>query len=214
MENHFDLRWKGSSSVLDYQCDSSDPYIVETTGGVVTWNEEEEKEVLAGRFEALFLEVDMAGRKDVNLFSIIDCSMTIQDDVWLAFFSESNRKSDPDWSALEGDLLIINDVSILPAFRGRNLGLCVINRLMHLFGKGADLTVIRSTPPQFRKRFFYPEIPQWWNLMKFDEFSKDEATATENLSKLYKKIGFMEIGGGHPFLARPMDLPLEDVKHT
>lgn len=90
------------------------------------------------------------------------------------------------------DLLIIDRIEILPDFRGRGIGLYILNEMLYLQGKGAELAAINPTPLQFEKA---PPDKEWFELMQYDGFSSDKKASGRKLSAYLSRLGFVKLPG-------------------
>jgi hypothetical protein len=89
------------------------------------------------------------------------------------------------------DVLIINDLEILPKYRRLDISAFAIKDLHNLFSQNVGLMVVDIYPNQFSEK-----IPDdWTRRMMLDKFSQDFDTSFEKLQKLFTKIGFASLPG-------------------
>lgn len=107
-----------------------------------------------------------------------------------------------------GTLLILHTMTILPAHRGRNLGLVAASRIIELFGDG--LVVCRPQPLQHvfdtkeHRDSLAPELA-------YDTFTKDKRQAKAALQQHWSALGFQRVGRSD-FYALSTDEALPNVQ--
>ena len=88
------------------------------------------------------------------------------------------------------DVLLIDNVELLPAYRGKRVGLAAVHRLIDVYGAWNCLVIIPIYPPQF---YTYLDDTDWKRKMSTDLFTKDEETARAKLERYCGKLGFERI---------------------
>jgi len=71
----------------------------------------------------------------------------------------------------DSNVLLIDDVEVFPAYRGKRIGLAAAHRLIDVFGAWDCLVVIPIYPPQFH---VYSNDSAWKKKMRANLFAKDE----------------------------------------
>ena len=98
-----------------------------------------------------------------------------------------------DGDVFDQDLLIIPKLEILPNYRGHDIGLFCMARLIQMLSSGCGLVVIKPFPLQFDSS--YKEYTERRELLGFDQLTASQADATEKLIKHYKRLGFRALPG-------------------
>jgi hypothetical protein len=93
------------------------------------------------------------------------------------------------FEAAWGDILVIHCATILPAYRGRKLGLFGAKRMIELFGHG--LVVCRPQPLQHVPAFAHRTDETG---MRYDLFAKSKTEAKKTLRAYWSQLGFERIG--------------------
>lgn len=107
-------------------------------------------------------------------------------------FKKSILKEFPDLEFGCSKICIIENIGIVPKFRGRNIGSKAFKDLVWNFGQDCELFILQPYPLQFE----LPEnnthlLPK----LKLEQFEKDEKRATASLSKYYQSWGFGKVKG-------------------
>jgi len=108
------------------------------------------------------------------------------------------------------NILLLQRLEILPAFRNHKLGLQAINRALDLFGHGCGYAVLKAMPLQFEARN-PADREQWYAEMQMAEFAGDEVVARSRLQAYYAQLGFRQIAGT-PWMAANLDNERPGVK--
>jgi hypothetical protein len=98
-----------------------------------------------------------------------------------------------------------NGARSLPEFRGYNLGLAVMRRLIERFGAGAAVVAMKPFPLQ--GEYSRRDRDEWRQRMQLDDFDKDLRRATAKLRRHYAKLGF-KFMKGTPFMFRDAQIAL------
>ena len=94
-----------------------------------------------------------------------------------------------------GNLLIIDRLEILPAYRGIDISLRIMCRIIDCFGMGAGVVALHPLPLR-------SEAPQqqvkrigrkWLNALDLSSFPKDQRKATKKLYCHFGEIGFRRV---------------------
>jgi hypothetical protein len=94
------------------------------------------------------------------------------------------------FNAEPGDLLIVDSVEVYPDFRGRQLGIASVNRLIDVFGPGCGLVACKPLPLQFTPEF--KENPVALERLKIPAISPKAAEI--KLREYWCKAGFHALG--------------------
>lgn len=214
--NYFSLRVNTSECMLD----DEDPsfYAPSIKGLIVALGEDDEGEgvdpddgVIVGKFKAYYMDVGAAVNACASVYDMFDARSStfdyygaiFQDDRTLNF--TDNLEKLFKHYAVWGNILILDRLEILPDFRGRNLGLIVLRRLIERFGAGTAYVAMKPFPLQCESRSRDQE--PWDVEMQLTEFSKNTRGSTARLRRYYARLGFKAMKGT-PFMFRMTGKPL------
>ena len=93
--------------------------------------------------------------------------------------------------------LILDRIEILPGFRGYNLGLAVMRRLIERFGADGGIVAIKPFPIQ--RELTGQEEDEWRQKMRLADFEQSLPRATARLRRHYAQLGFKFVKGT-PFM--------------
>jgi GNAT superfamily N-acetyltransferase len=214
-DDYFRLEFNGG----DCELEDTDPshYAYSTRGRVVSVDEDDNK-TLAGKFHLYYMDVCAAVNAETSVFDIFDCRADTLDYYGAIFAGLSLTISEEldklfDFEAAWGNVLILNRLEILPAFRGHNLGLIVIRRLIERFGGGAAYVAMKPFPLQ-SEHSARDEEDEWRNQLQLPALGTDLRRTTAKLRRHYAKLGFRALKGT-PFMFRMGDHALpqpEDLR--
>jgi len=201
------LRFHGGEAALEYNDPSHYKYVTE---GMVVGIDETDQTVEVGRFRLSHIDVWAAINAGTSVFDIFDCAQETFDYYSAIFDIETE---DPSAELIHlfkgevwpGNVLILDRLELLPEFRGHNLGLIVMRRLIERFGAGTSITAIKPFPLQ--QEYTDVQTNEWRQKMKFDQLDKNLSRATAKLKRHYAKLGF-KFMKGTPFMFRDSETAL------
>jgi hypothetical protein len=85
------------------------------------------------------------------------------------------------------DLLILDRLELLPAFRRQRLGLRYIRTAIKRLGSGCRIAALKPFPLQFEKALDHPDL-EWRARMNLDLLSSETCSAKATLKEYYKFI--------------------------
>lgn len=90
------------------------------------------------------------------------------------------------------DLMILEDLEVLPAFRGFDAGHKMIQACVRHFGRHALITALRAFPLQYENEGHPPWRwgKQWADDMRFHECGHDREASQRRLIEYYRDAGF------------------------
>ena len=91
------------------------------------------------------------------------------------------------------NLLILDRIELLPAYRGRNWFTEILDDGIRHFGFRADLIALKAFPLQFEANSQSENIIEWRNKMAIKLLSQDEKKSFRRLESYYKKFGFIKV---------------------
>jgi GNAT superfamily N-acetyltransferase len=203
------LEFEGGDADLEDEAPSHYMYV---TGGTVAGSDEQDQKMVAGRFRLIYIDVCAAMNARASVFDVFDCTQETCDYFSAIFDIET---LDPS-SALThlfkeelwpGNVLILDRLEILPEFRGYNLGLAVMRRLIERFGAGAAVVAMKPFPLQHEYARAEEEGLEWQLKMKFGHLDQDLQRSTAKLRRHYAKLGF-KLMKGTPFMFRDAKIAL------
>lgn len=204
---YISLEFDGGDTSLDSGDPSDYMYV---TRGTVTGSDEEDQKNVIGHFRLIYIDVDAAVNARASVFSIFDHTQETCD-YYPAIFDIETEEPSPELTRLfkgdiwPGNVLILDRLEILPEFRGHNLGLVVMRRLIERFSAGAAVVAIKPFPLQ---RECAEDEDGWRQRMKLGDFENDFRRAAAKLKRHYGRLGFKSMKGTpFMFLASQRILP-------
>jgi GNAT superfamily N-acetyltransferase len=206
---YFHLRFRGGEAELEDNDPSHYRYV---TVGTVVGIDEAEQETEVGHFRLSYIDVCAAMNARASVFDIFDLTQETFD-YYSAIFNVETLGPSPELSDLfkgevwPGNVLILDRLEILPRFRGHNLGLVVMRRMIERFGAGAAVVAIKPFPLQHTYTPDEEEEHEWQLKMKLDNLDKNLRRATAKLRRHYAKLGFKSMKGTE-FMFRDAEIVL------
>lgn len=173
-----------------------------------------DEEIIAGKFRAYYIDIVSAiNDGTVSVFDVFDSRSCTLDYYSAIYENESFDINEKLLKALDcdpffGNVLIIDRLEILPAFRAHNLGLVTMRRLIQRFGAGASIAAIKPFPLQFEANKDIDD--EWSQQLKLPAFDKNNRSATARLKKYYRKLGFVSLPST-PFMFLELERTLPSV---
>jgi GNAT superfamily N-acetyltransferase len=195
------LEFDGGDADLD---DGEPSHYMYVTRGTVAGLDEQDQKIVAGRFRLTYIDVCAAMNAGASVFDIFDNTQETCD-YFPAIFDIETLDPSPELMRLfredmwPGNVLILDRLEILPEFRGHNLGLVVMRRLIERFGAGAGIVAIKPFPLQCE--LAGKEEDEWRQKMRLDDFEQSLPRATARLRRHYAKLGF-KLMKGTPYMFR------------
>jgi GNAT superfamily N-acetyltransferase len=176
---------------------------------------------IAGRFEASYVHADNAFEDGESLFDVMDAHSQETAEIYGALYDPATDEPREDVNELlggdflGGNLLVINRVEILPAYRGMGLGLATMLHLIRRHSAGCGIVAIKAYPLQFASGFLSSRGKSDWEIkMAYDSFRSGKEVAQEKLISRYKKLGFEAVGDeGVMVLSTAMKNPIPKEIH-
>lgn len=94
---------------------------------------------------------------------------------------------------LNHDMLIIDRLELLPAYRGRGLGLKCMQACIRHFGKACRIAAIKPFPLQFNQPDAQPS--EWDTQLALDSLSRQKRASMKRLKQHYGQLGFQHVRG-------------------
>jgi hypothetical protein len=163
-----------------------------------------EQRQVAGRFEASYINVDNSLVTGVKLHGLMDAYSAEMAEVHETLFDPRTDVLRKNVKELLGDItfrnvLVINRVEILPAYRGMGIGLAAIWDIIQRHSAGCGIVALKAFPYQFRSgsksgRLSFLEESNWNKKMGYDPHIYTMEFAHEKLIIHLMKFGFKRIG--------------------
>ena len=164
-----------------------------------------ERRTVAGRFVASYINVDNSLVAGVKLYGLMDTYSDDMAEVYETLFDPRTDELRKDVKELLGDvtfrnILVINRVEILPAYRGMGIGRAAIWDIIQRHSAGCGIVALKAFPYQFRSgsksgRLGFLEESDWNKKMGYDLHRSTMEFAHEKLIFHLMKFGFKRIGG-------------------
>lgn len=177
--------------------DDLNDFMHELCGEIVYDPLGDDKDPIAGRFRIYYVNFKLAEQCAINPFEILDLEHHTNE--YAHVILDSNKA--PFSSRLEkllGDeiwdfnLLILDRIEILPAYRGHGIGLLTLISLIQRFGEGAGVVGIKPFPLQFEPKQ-NRSSSEWAKSLRLEELTSERKKAKEKLKLYYGKLGFVEM---------------------
>ena len=182
------------------------------------WKPEQRK--VAGRFATSYIDVDQSFVDGVKLYGLMGTYSDDTAEVYETLFDPRTDELRKDVKELLGDvtfrnILVINRVEILPAYRGMGIGLATIWNLIRRDSAGCGIVALKAFPFQYRAgRLSYLEESDWDKKMEYDPYSQTMEFAHEKLLFYLMRLGFKRIGdGGVVAISASMQNPIPQEIH-
>lgn len=189
-------------------------YAYEVTGKVIGLDGSDRRSI-AGKFRLYYMDLAAAYSDHESVFDVFDGRAETLDYFYEIFeTTDSTIWPSPKLEALLGgglylgNVLILDRLEILPQFRGHNLGLIVMRRLIERFRQGAEIVAIKPFPLQLECE--PRDVDRWRNRLRLNELGRNNSQATAKLRRYYRKLGFKHMRGT-PFMFRLTGTPLPKI---
>jgi GNAT superfamily N-acetyltransferase len=208
---YFSLEFRSSGCLLDGEEPSE--YLYLTRGKIVALDEYGKK-MSTGRFQVYYVDVGAALNAGTDIFDVFDSHSSTVGFFDAIFNPETLDLSDKLDKLFKnsygwGNVLILDRLEVLPEFRGKNLGLVVMRRLIERFGAGAYVVGIKPFPLQGEGS--RSEEDPWRSRLLLNSFDDDLKRSTKKLREYYAKLGFKAMRGT-PFMFRLAEEPFSQLK--
>jgi hypothetical protein len=158
------------------------------------------------------------------LYGVMDTYSAETAEIYETLFDLHTDELRKDVKEILGDvpfrnILLINRVEILPAYRGMGLGLATIWNIIRRHSAGCGIVALKAFPFQFRAggwsgRLSDLEESDWNKKMGYDPYSYTMEFAHEKLIFHLMKLGFKRIGDrGVVALSTSMQYPIPQEIH-
>jgi GNAT superfamily N-acetyltransferase len=187
------------------------------TGELSVYGVDDDEPTIAGKVSLFLVFADAADEAGISLLDVLDLdartepySALVDEEYAGNFRAPVLRILKEEEMVMSRDMIILDRLEILPKFRGRGLGLEVMQACLHQFSRGSRIAAIKPFPLQLeggRERHLADE-DEWRSRMNLNAFAPDAPKATARLKKYYSKLGFVGVRGTDLMIR---DLCLPDV---
>lgn len=173
-------------------------YVIDVDGEIRLRNANDDSaSEVVGWIEARVVQADRACNDGEPLFEVCDCiDQSLHDYASAVYDYDSGRIRESISDGCAGaDILIVETIKILPAHRGRRLGLLAMRRTIDTFGEGCAAVVIEPFPLQYG---YHPDPSspkhlEWYARMGMQLFDTNEVETVAKLRKYWARAGFRKI---------------------
>jgi DNA-binding XRE family transcriptional regulator len=163
------------------------------TGEYGAWRSE------AGRFNALYVDGTLARSEGEAVSEVMTAESSVMAEMCRTLYTPGKDEFRKDvteilQAPIDGNILVILDIGILPSHRGMGLGLAALWYLVRLHSAGCGLVILQASPAQHAAGFD-PAGDEWTRKMAYASFSCTKEEAQGKLSSWCGKLGFRRIGG-------------------
>lgn len=190
------LSWAAETAVSD--CLEPQDFIHETGGQILAIDNGDQR-ILAGAFRTVYVDIEGAMNAGLSIEDVLDSHPAASDAINSVYDVQTDQFTEEALRLMgEGNgalnILIIDRLGVLPAFRGNGVGLAVLQQLFRRFGPGAGAVIIKPVPLQFSS------CQSLGNLgvesrMEYNAFSTDERSSNDALRRHYATAGFRSLPG-------------------
>ena len=179
------------------QVELYDEYVLEINGTItvteITPELIEKDPQCLGHISARLIQMGRALNDGTNIFELYDSFDQYFHDIYGELFDPENgeftetlRRQFKDIGT-DSNILLIDEVEILPAYRGKRIGLATVHRVIDVLGAWDCLVILPIYPPQF---YEHRDNLKWKNHMRVDTFVKNEQAARAKLEEYWSLLGF------------------------
>lgn len=185
---------KASSIILNRE----DPVdFLNTFQGDVIAYEGPDRRKLAGRFRVIQVDLEGALEDGLMMIEALDALQEVEEcsrlfDLIRQEFTQEVMELCQD-ELFTRNLLIIDSLEVLPAFRGLGLGKGVMRGLLQRFRGNAGLAVLQVQPLQFAKDTGDSKAMAWRRRMGLQKFIQGKVKAARALGDYYEEMGFLHL---------------------
>jgi hypothetical protein len=196
------------------EADDPGDYIYPICGRIAKMADDE-SDIVVGKFRLYYVDIASAINTGyVDVFDIFDAHSDSTADYYDSLFDpdtvgfSDNLQRLFDYEIFEQSVLIIDRLELLPGYRGKNLGLTIMRRLIQRFSAGAGVVAIKPFPLQFEQSIPAEDKSGWHAEMQLSSFRETERASIRKLRSHYSKLEFVEMKGTpHMFLSTTRRLP-------
>ena len=195
--------------------DDPGDYIYPICGRIAKIDDDDDDNIMVGKFRLYYVDIDSAiDTGYIDVFDIFDAHSDSTVDYYDSLFDpdtigfRENLQQLSNHEIFKQSVLIIDRLELLPGYRGKNLGLIIMRRLIQRFSAGAGVVAIKPFPLQFEQSTPDENKSSWHVKMQLSSFRETKRDSIRKLRSHYGKLGFVEMKGTpHMFLSTTRRLP-------
>ena len=207
------LEWAATHTPLaDHE---PEHYLREERGQIIASDLDKKNSTVIGKFGLIYVDVENALNDAMSLYDVFD-----SDERTLEYYEamyEMNGELKPRLTKLLKDdyfydtnVLILDRLEVLPAYRGNDLGLTVMRQMIQRRGAGSAVVAIKPFPLQFEHKRKADD--EWRQQLCLASLHGDARSATAKLTRYYARLGFVRLPEtAFMFLSRAWRLPKSGV---
>jgi len=190
----FTVSFNSSASVDE----GPDNYLITVEGKILCLDDSDEERV-AGKLRIFFADLDGAADAGHDPLYILDMQAGTAPFYATLFDPETNDFKKGVYRLAGGDifsrdLLILDRLEILPAYRGNRLGLACLYRCIQQYWHGCGLVALKCFPLQFEVHTDRPNTDGWRQKMEMEGLGTELRSCQLKLEKYYGLLGFKKVG--------------------
>lgn len=177
-------------------------------------DDDSDQRTTIGQFSIIVIDVESAMNEGERMFDVFDCDgrtvdyFSLYDDEEMGFVPEVTKvlKGGERWSP---NMLVLDHLEILPAYRGNGYGLQALRWMQFHFGTGCGIVALVPFPMQFAGWELDDERDKkTFAKMKLGTFSNNRPVAFQRLRAYFARAGFVRVPGTDYMISDPlMKLP-------
>jgi hypothetical protein len=183
-----------------HQLDYYDEYVLDASGKItlteITSDGTEKDPRPIGHLNVRLVQMGRCINDGASLFELFDSFDQYFHDIYgqlfdpgIDTFTETICRQFKDLGS-SSNILLIDEVELLPPFRGERIGLAAVHRAIDVWGPSDCLVIIPLYPAQFYDR---RDDADWKKKMQPDTFVQDEEAARSKLQRYWGILGFERI---------------------
>jgi GNAT superfamily N-acetyltransferase len=203
VDDYFSIEFNSSALIGE----DEDSYLTTVEGFILCTNPYSERRRRAGKLRIFYADLVRGMAEGVRPFDILDTRSETAVFYPVLFdpktddFKRSIYRLACD-EIYSHNLLILDRVEILPAYRGRGLGLACLYRCIQQYCHGCGLVALKCFPLQFEVEGAAPE-EGWARRMKSGDLGGGLASCREKLLGYYARLGFERVGKSEFMILNP-----------
>ena len=176
-------------------------------------DEDADQRTTIGHFSIIVIDVEAAVNEEERMFDVFDCDGRTVD--YFSLYDEDMGFAPEVTKVLKGgerwapNMLVIDDLKILPKYRGKGYGLQVLRWLQLHFGTGCGIVAMIPFPLQFAGWELDDESDKkTFAKLQLGTFSNNRPVAFQRLRSYFARAGFVRVPDTEYMISDPqMKLP-------
>jgi GNAT superfamily N-acetyltransferase len=164
--------------------------------------DDDEAQFEIGTFSVVQVDVENAWRSGRTVYEVLDTTGPSFEFFEVLYnrndYSRAANKALRGHGLLSENILILDRLIVLPAYRGHGHGLEALRLMMQRFSIGAGIIVLKAFPLQF-EHGTADDLS-----LGLKGFKGNQAMAQRKLVSLYEQVGFTRLGRS-PYMLRPAE---------